>query len=470
MPRLPLVSIIVPNYNGKHFLENCFKSISKLNFPKGMYEVILVDNNSKDNSVDFIRNNYPRIKIITNEINLGFAKGCNVGANYAKGKYIAFLNTDTEVTEDWLSYLVKRIESDTMIAAVNSKILLYFPFIELAIQSDVYMRSEFTDSADFQQLGVLVENVLLENQPLQPLIRYRTGFCRKENGDIITRWTNGDATILVPCDSRKEKVKMILTIRSGKSNSALKTHILIKLGEQLLVEDNLKSYEVKQYPISLNMLEIKRYFQYTVQNSGLVVFKNGFARDRGAVVKDHEQFYEIDNPFYGKEADIHAFCGASFLIRKDIFNKMGGFDESFFLYYEDVDLSLRLKRMGWKIIYEPKSIVYHVHAGSSVEGSLLFLYNTEKNRLAVILKQFPIRVFLEELLMYVVLYGATFLRMIKFRLKENWGYYDLWKDKTECRINVIKWILCNLKVLYHKRKLIDKTEKKTLKSIFQTFY
>lgn len=467
---IPKVSIILVNYNGKAYLGECFSSIFNLEFPRQKYEVIMVDNDSKDTSVKFVRDNFPQVQILESDKNLGFAGGCNLGVDFAKGEYVVLLNIDTKVEKRWLNFLVGRLEADDKTVAVNSKILLYFPFVELSITSDVYMRSEFTNSVNFQPVGVLVENVLLNYPALQNLVRYRKGFYDKEKGIIPARWTKGEATILIPCDPRIESLNLTMTIRSEKSSSNLKTKIVVKIEDQELISDNLKSYEVKQYSITLKTEDIKRHFLYAVQNSGVAVFKNGYGRDRGAVVKDKTQFYEIDNSFYDNPVEVNAFCGASVIIRKKLYKKVGGFDESYFMYYEDVDLSLRFKRMGYEILYEPKSVVYHIHSASSVEWSPLFVYNVEKNRLATLLKHFPLKVFIIELFWYLVLWGSSVLKVIKWRLREHWELYDEWKEKLECRTSVLGWILMNFLPIFKKRMKLNSQDKKSLGRVYKTLY
>lgn len=471
MLKTPLVSILIVNYNGKYYLENCFSSLQKIDFPKNKYEIIMIDNHSTDTSTDFTKKNFPEINIIESETNLGFAGGCNLGVRSAKGKYVVFLNTDTEVDVQWLSSLMRRIESDKKIAAVNSKIYLYYPFIPLLIHSDIYMRSEFTNSINFQPVGILLENILIKDRRLQYLIRYSTGFYDKEKGLIPARWTNGDATILLPHDPHNGEMQFTMTIRSEKSSSNLQTKIVVKLGGKILIEDSLRSYEIKQYNISLKLSEMKKYFLYTVQNSGVIVFRNGFGRDRGAVTRvDCTQFYELNNKFFNKPCEIISFCGGSTLIKKDLFIQEGLFDPSFFMYYEDVDLSLRLQRRGWKIYYEPKSIVYHVHAGTSGEWSPFFTFHVEKNHLAVLLKHFPIRIFIKEIILYLVFLGMSILRMLKWRLREHWELFDEWKEKVDCRTNVILWVCSNAPQLIRKRLQINKRQKIPMKTIYNKLY
>ncbi len=106
---LPLVSVVIVNWNGLRFLEDCLSSLFKQSYQA--FEVIMIDNGSTDGSVEFIRSNFPRTVIIENKENLGFAAANNQGIRAARGKYIATLNNDTKLDNNWLSSLVNLAES-----------------------------------------------------------------------------------------------------------------------------------------------------------------------------------------------------------------------------------------------------------------------------------------------------------------------------------------------------------------------
>ena len=117
----PKVSIIIPVYNQWEYTYNCLKSI-KENTQDITYEVIIADDVSQDetkNISQYIKN----INVVRNERNLGFLLNCNNAAKQARGKYIHFLNNDTQVQKEWLSSLVKLIESDEQIGMVGSKLV-----------------------------------------------------------------------------------------------------------------------------------------------------------------------------------------------------------------------------------------------------------------------------------------------------------------------------------------------------------
>lgn len=116
------VSIIIVNWNGMRWLPDCFSSLYAQDYKK--FEIVFVDNASKDKSVDWVRTHYPKTKICVNETNLGFADANNVGYKVAQGEYILFLNNDTRVTKTFLKELVGVVERDERIGGAQSKILL----------------------------------------------------------------------------------------------------------------------------------------------------------------------------------------------------------------------------------------------------------------------------------------------------------------------------------------------------------
>ncbi len=121
----PSVSIIVLNYNGKQHLKELFNSLKKIDYPKNKYEVIMVDNNSSDGSVEYVKKNFPWVKIIKLDKNYGFAEGNNIGFRKSRGEYVVFLNNDTKVDKNWLKELVKVAMSDEKIAVCGSKVMFY---------------------------------------------------------------------------------------------------------------------------------------------------------------------------------------------------------------------------------------------------------------------------------------------------------------------------------------------------------
>lgn len=116
------LSIIIVNYNVKHFLEQCLYSVLKAT--AGMEaEIIVIDNNSSDNSIDYLQPRFACVRFQANSGNLGFAKACNQGVKEASGKYILFLNPDTIIPEDCFQKCIAFFESHSDAGALGIKML-----------------------------------------------------------------------------------------------------------------------------------------------------------------------------------------------------------------------------------------------------------------------------------------------------------------------------------------------------------
>ena len=119
--KTPKVSIIIVNYNGKKLLEKCLESLYKIDYES--HEIILVDNNSSDDTLEFVTKNYPSVIIIKLDSNKGFAEPNNIAAKIAKGDYLLFLNNDTIVTPNFISEMIKVSENDKTVGICQSLLL-----------------------------------------------------------------------------------------------------------------------------------------------------------------------------------------------------------------------------------------------------------------------------------------------------------------------------------------------------------
>lgn len=130
------LSIIIVNYNVKDFLSQCLNSIlaSKTNFN---YEIIIVDNNSTDGSVDFIQKNFPSVKLIPLDRNTGFGFANNKGFEFAQGKYILILNPDTVLQEDTLKVMFEYMEANPEVGIAGCKVLNSDGTLQLACRRGI---------------------------------------------------------------------------------------------------------------------------------------------------------------------------------------------------------------------------------------------------------------------------------------------------------------------------------------------
>lgn len=142
LPQQPKVSIIVLTWNSYDVTRDCLISLQKIDYP--VFEVVLVDNGSVDpSSAQKLAQEFPEIRLIRNEQNLGFTGGNNVGMRDALARgtdYLLLLNNDTIVSPDFLSKLVPVAESDGAIGMVNPKIYYFEPPDKLWYAGGKYVR------------------------------------------------------------------------------------------------------------------------------------------------------------------------------------------------------------------------------------------------------------------------------------------------------------------------------------------
>ena len=122
-----------------------------------------------------------------------------------------------------------------------------------------------------------------------------------------------------------------------------------------------------------------------VNSTGNVVRVDGYGQDRDWLAIDHDQ---------RPSGEVFGFCGAAVLLRTAAIEQVGAFDEDFFLYYEDTDLSWRLRLAGWQVRYVADAVVRHEHAASSREGSPVFRFHDDRNRLLTLTKNASLRMLL----------------------------------------------------------------------------
>ncbi len=117
------VAVVILNWNGRKFLEKFLPSVVK--HSQGLAEIIIADNASTDDSIEFMKLHYPEIRIILLEKNYGFSKGYNQALSQVEADYFVLLNSDIEVNENWILPVIEFMESDDSIAVCQPKLLSY---------------------------------------------------------------------------------------------------------------------------------------------------------------------------------------------------------------------------------------------------------------------------------------------------------------------------------------------------------
>jgi GT2 family glycosyltransferase len=365
----PRVGIAIVNRDGRELLLRCLESLEALEWPRDALEIVVVDNASTDGSVEAVRSTYTEVRVLEETSNRGFAGGANRAIGELRDvDYIALLNNDTVVSQDWLRPLVMELEADPGLGAANSKVLFDGRFLELSLDTPAAPRSR----ADPRPVGVHVSGVQVDGRDEWRRAQFVRGWHREEVVDGSPfRWSSGPALVRVPAGKEVE-------LRVG--------------GEWRVVAPDGPSVDV-------------------INCAGAILVEGGYGADRG--------FLEVDAGQYDEPAEIFAWSGAAVLLRLSYLEDVGSFDERLFLYYEDFDLSWRGRARGWRYLYVPDSVVRHVHTASSVEGSERFDYYVERNRLLVHAKNAPAgyaaRVALGSLRMSLVIARREVIRRALFR-------------------------------------------------------
>ena len=118
------VSIVIVNYNGKHLLKTCIDSLYNAKLIETC-EIIIVDNNSYDGSIEFIKKSYKKVKIIQNKENLGYS-GINSTIPFCKGRYILFLNNDIKMDKNCIKKLLETIKNDDKTGMTAPRLINYY--------------------------------------------------------------------------------------------------------------------------------------------------------------------------------------------------------------------------------------------------------------------------------------------------------------------------------------------------------
>src|SRR5258707_1358054 len=106
----PFFTVLIVNYNGSRHLGPCLSALAEQSFPRYRFEVVLVDNDSRDDSVALVRRDFPWVRVVRNPVNAGFAGGNNAGLPFARGRFLVLLNNDTIADPHWLEELASEVK------------------------------------------------------------------------------------------------------------------------------------------------------------------------------------------------------------------------------------------------------------------------------------------------------------------------------------------------------------------------
>ena len=189
-----------------------------------------------------------------------------------------------------------------------------------------------------------------------------------------------------------------------------------------------------------------------IQNAGGLLLRDGSGRDRGTVVRDGRVEHEPDRGQYDRQEEVFYFNGAAALLRKAALADAGSLDPRYFMYYEDLDLSWRLRLRGWKVLYVPQAVVEHEHAASSGEWSPLFLYEVLRNRPLMLLKLAPWPLASREVGRHVASLGLNAARVLYWALTRRQRGPHAARARIEALV-LLSWLRDLPAVLAERRRI-----------------
>src|SRR5690606_6091908 len=190
------------------------------------------------------------------------------------------------------------------------------------------------------------------------------GFHGLEHGappEATFRWSSGRAAVRVPVDpfgGRGDGGPVAGEVRLRLAAEAPKD-VTLRCGDHEVVVAVGAEPTWAGIPLAGEPYDV-------INKAGSVLVEGGYGGDRG--------FLEPDTGQYDEPTEAFAWCGGQALLRRRFLDEVGVFDERFFLYYEDTDLSWRGRAAGWRYLYRPEAVIRHLHGASAGEGSAIFAH------------------------------------------------------------------------------------------------
>jgi GT2 family glycosyltransferase len=387
----PLVTVVVLNWNGAHLLPDCLDGLAAQDLPEGQMAIWVVDNNSGDGSLELLAERYPWVRAIANPSNDGFAGGNNVALREVATPFVALLNNDARPEPDWLRRLLEPFAGPgaERLGAVSGKIVFLPRFLAVELATPGFVPG----TLDTRELGVRIYRVTVDGADVTERVLWdRVAYGPEGEGPGRFRWTRPAGMLLIPVDRDPGPLRLGLRVAAETTKPVELTWAGGSGGGKAEPEPVELEVEV---PAGVRLVDV-------LNNAGSMVFRDGYGADRA--------YQELDRGQYQTPEEVFAFCGGSVCLRTGALRQAGVFDDDFFLYYEDTDLSWRLRSLGWRIRYQPAAVARHIHSASSVEWSPLFVFHTDRNRLLMLTKNARAGLAAREVLRYPLTTASLALR------------------------------------------------------------
>ena len=409
-------TVVIVNWNGAHLLGPCLDAVAKQDMDD--VETWVADNASSDGSIELLRRDYPWVRVIETGGNLGFAGGNNVPLREVTTPYAVLLNNDAIPEPTWLSRTLRAFDGRPDVGAVTPKILFLPSFARVSLETPGFVPGPH----DTRELGVRIYGVSgTEGKPLWEKLTYgpEAGFTwTRPSGEFLLPVGDGPVTIRWAAERDKD---VTLSWAGGAVTLPVTT------------EPTDVTFEVDAPRVDV------------VNNAGGIVFEDGYGADRG--------FQQVDEGQFDVADEVFNFCGNGVAFRREVLDEVGLFDDDFFLYYEDTDLSWRVRSRGWKVAYEPNAVLRHHHSASSGEESAVFRFHVDRNRLLLLTKNATWRRALPQLARYPLTTASIALRAVRS------GNARSAARPTLLRLRVIASYLRLLPSMLLKRRAINKARK-----------
>ena len=359
----PLATIVIVNWNGARLLPACLDGVRKLEAPFA-FETVVVDNASTDGSVELLRRDYPEVRVVETGANLGFAGGNNAALRTVTTPYAVLLNNDAVPEPTWLANLLAPFSAPggERLGVVTGKVVFMPRFLRLTLSTEGFVPGPH----DSRQLGVRVASVQVDGtERLGEVLWERLTYGAEGPADGRYFWTRPTGELLVPVPPDGQ-----VTIHFRWFAEKTKDVRLSWDGGSAVLPASTGGADAK---LTLDAPRVD-----VINNVGGVVFAEGYGADRG--------YQQIDEGQFDEPQDVFTACGNGMAVRTEVGAPLGWFDDDFFLYYEDTDLSWRIRSCGWDIRYVPDAVLRHLHAASSEEWSPLFVFHVDRNRMLMLTK------------------------------------------------------------------------------------
>lgn len=389
--RAPRVRLVILNWNNLADTSRAVGHLLDLDWPQQSLDIVVVDNASTDGDAQALRDQFPQIDVRELETNVGFTGNNAALDDLDDIDFVGLVNNDAFCTPDYLRPLVEALEADPGLGAVCPKIVLEAKFVGFRIEVVTgdsepiqieAVRASSIPAAAWNDIPVEAESGFDDITARCHIAAARETRMATEGG---ATWfeLDGTAILWVPAlgednlgsgNTGYDKNTVTLTV-SGPPGSSIQVTPLGITGDPAGAPTTAQLGPDGRADLDAVSVEPPTD---VIQNIGTEMVARGYGRDRG--------YLEADTGQYDKRAEVFAWCGAGVLFRPSYLRDVGLFDERFFLYYEDLDLSWRGRAQGWRYRTVPTSVMRHAHASSTVQGSPSFTRYQVRNRLIVVAK------------------------------------------------------------------------------------